>query len=548
MFSKRMWGLAAPLAAAAVTLVSASPASAANQGFGCRASVARVSLLNGAVPAVEPFVANPNDAPCQTAAGGVSTGGLIDLSGLNLGGVLGSLTGSLGGNITVGPVTANTNSVATDSQMSASALASVSGVTIPTPAGAISIVGPAQATASYECVNGAPQGVAGSTLSLLTVAGRTIALPPNGGPLTIPLTLTVPSLLPGVLPPTTQTIGSIAVNNQIATGSSITEQLLNVSINNVASIVVGEAKVDQPAVDPCNGLNPPGPPAPTNGTNGTNGNNGTNGSNGSNGNGANGSDGANGANGTTTSSSVCPVGATLLASSGLCAIVNTSGTGTNAIAVGSPNSGDIIGGKVISLAAARAKYKSICLKGPGPKYVVIGTEKADHMTVKNKRMRVLALGGNDTVTVKGGKGTCVDGGAGNDRISNLGTNTVSVYGANGNDAVTIGNGKAYVSGGNGADSLKAGNGKVSLLGNNGNDKITAGNGNDQLNGDAGNDVITAGTGVDRINGGSGTNRLTAHGKKAYLKATGGHSVGYLTKSSTTKKYARTHGVKVKMLG
>ena len=549
MFSKRMWGLAAPLAAVSATLIVASPASAATQNFGCRASVARVSLLNNTIiPAVEPFVANPNSSPCATDAAGVSTGDILDLGGLNLGGLLGPLTNALGGNITLGAVSANTNSVATNSQESASALATVSGVNIPTPAGAISIVGPAQATASYQCVNGAVQAVAGSTLNVLTIAGQSIALPPNGGSMTIPLS--VPGLL-GVLPATT--IGSISVNNQIETGNSVTEQLLNVTINNVATIVVGEATATQPATNPCSTLESPGGPTTGPGDPGTNPSNpigpGTGPGTGT-GTGTGTGDPGDG-NSTSTASNVCPAGSTLVASNGLCEILSnssgTSGTGTKAVAVGSPNSGDIVGGKVITLAAARAKYKSICLKGPGPKYVVVGTQKADKMIVKNVRMRVLALGGNDTVTVQGGKGTCVDGGVGNDKIVNLGTNAVSVYGGNGNDAVTIGSGKAYVSGGNGADTLKAGNGKVSLLGNNGNDKITAGNGADQLNGDAGNDIITAGNGVDRINGGAGTNVLTAKGNKAYLKATGHKSTGYLKRTNKNRKYAKTHGVKVKTL-
>ncbi len=70
MYARRALGLAVPLAGILTTLAFTGSASAATQSFGCRASVARVSALSGLLPAVEPYVANPNGAPRATTAPG----------------------------------------------------------------------------------------------------------------------------------------------------------------------------------------------------------------------------------------------------------------------------------------------------------------------------------------------------------------------------------------------------------------------------------------------------------------------------------------------
>ena len=529
MFSRRAWGLGLPLAAMLATLAFTGSASAATNSLGCRASVARVSLLSGA-PAVEPYVANPSDTPCATDSAGLSTGGA------NLGGLGGALTG----NVTVGPAQADTNSVNDGTDLGASSLVSVDAASIPTPAGAISIVGPAQATASYECSDHALQATAGSTLKVIQIGSQSITLTPNGVPETIPLT--------GVLG------GTIAVNQNTVTATSDTEQLLTVHLPGVADVVVGEARVDQPASNACanvpgtggvpsgGGGNPPGgggnPP-------GGGGNPPGGGGNPPGGGGNPGGTGGNpGGTGTTTLSSVCPVGTTLLASTGLCEII-TSGSGSTAkgIAVSGPNSHQIVGGTVMSLVRARKLYggRTACLNGAGPKYIVIGTRRHDRITVGKVRLRVLGLAGNDRITVKGGNRTCVNGGAGNDTIVNKGRNRVTVFGANGNDRITLGNGPAFVLAGYGKDRIVAGNGKVNLQGNRGNDYIKAGNGADRLNGGDGNDTLIAGTGVDRLTGGPGNNRLTAHGRKVFAQASKGRSVAYLRKAN--RSYAKHHGIR-----
>ncbi len=198
----------------------------------------------------------------------------------------------------------------------------------------------------------------------------------------------------------------------------------------------------------------------------------------------------------------------------------------------------------MSLAAARRRFGRhvSCLNGAGPKFVVVGTKRADRITVRKMRMRVLGLGGNDHITVIGGNRTCVNGGAGSDVIVNKRRNFVTVFGANGNDRITLANGPGLVLGGKGNDRITAGNGKVNLQGNAGNDYLRAGNGPARLNGGNGNDVLIAGTGRAHLNGGKGDNRLTAHGRVAYVQASrSGHSVAYVRRRDA--RYARRHGVR-----
>jgi Ca2+-binding RTX toxin-like protein len=243
-----------------------------------------------------------------------------------------------------------------------------------------------------------------------------------------------------------------------------------------------------------------------------------------------------GSGGSGGTSGPCPSGATL--SGAGCVVVGTT------IPVPAASSHEVVGGSVMSLAAARRKFGRhlACLNGAGPKFVVVGTRHADHITVRARRMRVLGLGGNDHITVVGGARTCVNGGAGNDTIINKKKNFVTVFGANGNDRITLGNGPGYVFAGKGNDHVVAGNGKVDIQGNGGNDYIRVGNGADRLNGGNGNDVLIAGTGRAHLNGGPGRNRLTARGRIAYVQANRrGRSVAYLRRRNA--RYARRHGVR-----
>lgn len=257
-------------------------------------------------------------------------------------------------------------------------------------------------------------------------------------------------------------------------------------------------------------------------------------------------------------SSICPAGSILVPSSQLCEIVTSgSGASTRGIVVSRPDSGEIVGGRVVSLAYARRHYRSICLRGSGPRYAVVGSNGPNRITVAKVRERLLGLGGKDKLRVKSGKNTCVDGGAGNDTIT-AGNNPVRAYGLNGNDTIKVGNGRDFVAGGNGNDHITVGKGRDTVYGNNGNDAIRAGNGSDLLTGGAGNDVIRAGNGNDKVFGnegndrifvgrgrdkvlgGAGNDAITARGRrKVYVSGGRGRNVAFVLKANAA--YARRHG-------
>jgi Ca2+-binding RTX toxin-like protein len=482
MSLRRSLGLAMPAAGILAAVAFAGSASAATpQSFGCRASVARVSALSGG-PTIEPFVANPTGGSCQSDTAGVTSG-----TAVNLGGV----TSLLGGGLTLGPAEAVTTSVNDDVDLSASSQATVSGVSIPSPAGAITVAGTAQASASYSCVNHQVVANASSSLGAISIGANKIALPTAGAPDTIPLL---------------GDLGSISVNQNTVTATSNTEDLIDVHLTGFGDIVIGEAQATQPggSATPCSGVpsaSPTGPTGPTGRT-------------------------GNPSNPAPVTGA-CPAGSSLDAGTGECVIFTGGGaTGTRraAIVVSPVNSSDIAGAKVISLAAARKlDPTAACLSGGGPKFVVVGTKKANKITVKTNRYRVLGLAGNDTITVKGGKSTCVDAGVGKDKIVNKSNNKVFAYGSGGADTITIGNGAALVKSGAGADHVTAGNGKLTVWGG------------------VGGDVIKVGTGHDTLIGGAGNNRITARGKFAHVSAGKGKSIAWVRKAD--KAYAHKHGVK-----
>jgi Ca2+-binding RTX toxin-like protein len=193
---------------------------------------------------------------------------------------------------------------------------------------------------------------------------------------------------------------------------------------------------------------------------------------------------------------ICPTGSTYDVSSNQCVIVVNSGGGSDGsgsqseIVVGRPYSGPS-GGSVMSLGEARELArsgklpKSGCLNGKGPKYVVLGTSKRDHITGTNHNDRILGLGGADQIDA--GRGNdCIDGGTGSDLLTG-GEGNDRVYGEAGND---------HVNGSSGSDRMWGGNG---------NDAINTGNGRDRVWAGAGNDIVNAATAgpASVIQGGSG---------------------------------------------
>ena len=401
--------------------------------------------------------------------------------------------------VALGPVHSTTT--LSTSQLSGSTLYTEAHATTTVRAATISLggdtvsIGPSAATVDDRCVSNALQTSAGSTLNAITINGATEPL--SGQPQTF--------TLPGV--------ATINANQRTTSGVSTTETLLEVDVLGAAGggadIVIGTATAGA-ASGACAGIS----------TGSAGGGGGTGG----------------GGGGTGGGGSACPGGATW--GSGGCVVTGT------AIAVPSASSEEIVGARVMSLAAARRRFGRhlSCLNGAGPKFVVVGTKRADRITVRKVRMRVLGLGGNDHLTVIGGQRTCVNGGAGNDVIVNQRHNFVTAFGANGTDRITLGNGPGLVLGGKGNDRVTAGKGKVDLQGNAGNDYLKAGDGPARLNGGNGNDVLIAGTGRAHLSGGRGDNRLTAHGRVAYVQASrSGHSVAYVRRHAA--RWARRHGVR-----
>jgi Ca2+-binding RTX toxin-like protein len=456
----------------AAALLMAGPASAATSNpFGCRASVQALRLAG--VPAAEPTVANPAETPCATDSAGAGQ----------------SSTGSTAaGTSSVGPSGAYT--VSDSATPGGTALASVDGGTVAGLGNTVALTGPANAQASYVCVNGAVVPSGSSDVSVAVINGQTIR----------------PSS-PGAETTTQLGGGSYAtINQQVQDATSLTERLVLMHIAGVGDYVLGEAQVARPAGNPCSvGVG-----------SGSGGSAGSGSGSGDAGSGGAGSGSGGSGTGSGDSLKACPSGSVLVASAQMCEIVFADGSQN--IVVSKPFAGPT-GGTVVPLAAARKKFKSACLSGKGPRFVVIGTTKANTIRAAKTAERILALGGNDKVIVKSGA-SCVDGGAGRDTISG-GTGKVRLFGGIGNDKLSAKNGSSYISGGNGAD------------------RITAGNGRDRVFGGAGKDTITVGRGRDHLFGGAGNDRLRASGRIEYVSGGKGKDVAYV--AAKAMKYAHRHG-------
>jgi hypothetical protein len=477
--------LGALVAVALCAFTYTASAHAATNPFGCRASLARVGLGNATI--LEPIVANGPGAPCASDSHGVQTASIPALSNyLALAGPAAVYTFSS----TSQPTT--TGAVAPG----ATALASVDGVTIPTPnGGSIVIAGPVQASASYECSGGKVTSSGSTTLSVITVNGTKITLVPDQG-LTIPLGN-----------------GSyVAVNESLKTATSVTERILDVHLQGLADVVVGEASVSQNSANPCAGTFGTPPP----------------------------------------SLNPCPAGSTFDPVNQVCEIVLPGGT---VIIVGRPFEGPT-GGTVLALSVARRLYHSPCLQGRGPNYAIVGTNHADRINGTRLSERILGLGGPDRIAGQGGS-DCIDGGAGKDRIWGGNGDKVRVYGGSGNDRISVQNGDAYADGGSGNDRIFLGNGNDVAYGGPGNDRVAVGRGNDRIWGGTGNDILVAGNGDDMVDGGagndriylgngrdhiygdSGSDRLYGRGQVAWMNCGSGSDTAYV--NTFAARWAARHG-------
>ena len=188
----------------------------------------------------------------------------------------------------------------------------------------------------------------------------------------------------------------------------------------------------------------------------------------------------------------CPPGAGRNAQ-GQCVITNVrcpSGTAFDPMALACIETA--LGGRVVPInQQVRAFFRgSPCIgRGFGRLVAVIGTNGPDRITGTNRSDRIFALAGNDRVS--GGRGNdCVEGGRGRDVLD----------GSNGNDTLLGGTGGDQISGGPGNDLMRGGASK---------DRLNGGYGNDRLIGGAGNDGISTGNGRDRVFGGRGNDIINA---------------------------------------
>jgi Ca2+-binding RTX toxin-like protein len=472
-------------------LSASSPAMAATP-FGCRASISAARPAS-ALAVVEPYVANPAEVPCATDTAGASSG-------------------SAGGVGTAGPAAAYTYSSSSADQTTgpvapgATALVSLDGGSIAGSGASVVVAGPAQAQAAYACVNGTAVPSASSSLSAATVNGQTVS----------------PSS-PGAEQTTQLGGGSyVTLNQKTATSTSLTERLVFMHVAGVGDFVLGEAQVTLGTGDPCAGSTSGG-----------------------------GGGGGGGGTPAPPTLNACPPGSTLIPSAQMCEIVVPGATN---IGVTRPFAGET-GGTVVSLAKARKTYKSGCLYGPGPKFAIVGTKRADRIEGTHRNDRILGLGGNDRIAGHGGN-DCLDGGTGSDRVYG-GNGKDRVYGGAGNDRLSVQNGSSRVWGGAGGDRIFVGNGSDQVWGGPGRDRISVGRGNDRVWGGAGNDTISAGngndwvwggagsdyvyvgTGKDHLFGGSGNDRMFGPGLVVYAACGSGRNVVYV--NAFGMRYARAHG-------
>jgi hypothetical protein len=145
----------------------------------------------------------------------------------------------------------------------------------------------------------------------------------------------------------------------------------------------------------------------------------------------------------------------------------------------------------------------------GKVFTVTGTPEANVITVKQADGLLTVDGVDGTFAALQVARVVVLGLDGDDIIdvSTVGRKT-SLYGGAGHDTITGGLNIDLLDGGDGDDALTDLNGPGNtLLGGIGNDTLTAGAGNDLLDGQVGDDVLDGGAGNDRLYGHSGVDQL-----------------------------------------
>jgi len=321
----------------------------------------------------------------------------------------------------------------------ATAVAAVDGVTIPSPNGNIVVAGPIQATASYACVNDQLVAEGNSTLKLISVNGQQDTITPGQ--------------------PTKIDLGGgsfIAVNQKVQTANSLTETVLEVNLNGIADIVVGEAKVTQSINNPCAGTTGPPPIL-----------------------------------------EICPPGSPLNIAAQFCEITYNAQTLILSRPFPRPS-----GGTVFPLQVVAKKYPGFpCTTGPGPKFALVATKRGGRVFGTPKSDRILALGAYERVAALGGN-DCVDGQGGHQILFD-GNGKDKVWSGAGFNRIALGNGNDYFNGRSGSIWITAGNGRDTIIGGKGNSRIDVGLGKDHVYGGPGKNRVWGGANGAKISCGSG---------------------------------------------
>lgn len=133
------------------------------------------------------------------------------------------------------------------------------------------------------------------------------------------------------------------------------------------------------------------------------------------------------------------------------------------------------------------------------------TNDSDNESFNNAAQNVLALKGNDVVSLEGGKDIAA-GGDGRDTLFG-GNGSDELAGEGGEDTLDGGNGTDVLIGGVGRDTLTGGGANDHLNGGASVDTLNGGNGRDALLGQRGRDVLNGGTGDDFLRGGASVDTL-----------------------------------------
>jgi RTX calcium-binding nonapeptide repeat (4 copies) len=519
-------------AAAAATSNSGLSASAI---FGCRASLARVSLVGDTL--LEPSVANTATTPCDDDS---SLSGAVQLA-------VGPLSlGSIG---PAGEFTDETGALGSTTSPGVTAVSDIQAVNLNLAGYTLTIAGPIEAQAAIECVGTTLSDQGSASLDALTVSGPGL---PSGGE-SLPLSGVVNDLLD--LPAPLSDLLKITADEQIVGTNSLTERVLDIQLllNNI-QVVVGEATASVPNPAICadnvpnsttvtNTTTTPGTTVTTPGTTTTITTPGTTVTTG----GQTITTPATtqtvttpGSTTTTPGSTTtvtlpppsgsvpsglqpCTVGSSLDPTLGECVIY---GSGGQVIIVSKPFHGPE-GGVVLTIPEAIAKYGSDpCLISKGQQdWVLVATTKGGKVQGTPLSDRILGLGayeriaglaGNDCIYGKGGNQTIYDGNGKN-----------IVYAAGGHNRIGVGNGGDHVYG-------------RSIKGAKGTDYITTGNGNDTIYGGTGSSRINAGLGRNYVWGGPTKNRVFTNSAVSFVHC-GTSKDDTLFARAETAAYGIKHG-------